>query len=156
MKMETTTDIRQYFKPVFGLSPWRPKLGVGSFLTLEFGPRLKSNGHMHGKWHLWIYLSNWVLLRGQRQLVNSDSDRRAISVAIRRLENAPLTDVRVEAGDFTTTFTFGDFRLVVSPADYIDNPDERDDYWLFFTPEEVLAVGRSGVTIEPAAVPQRV
>jgi len=150
------TDIRHYFKPVLGSRPWRVKLGVGSFVTFEFGRRKKVDGHFHGEWHLWIYLSNWVILHGERQLVDSDTDRRVISVALRRLEGAALTDVQLDSRDLKTTFVFEDFRLVVSAADYLDDPDERDHYWLFFMPGEVLRVGPAGVSTESVAIPERV
>jgi len=150
-------DIRHYFKPVLGTPPWRAKLGIGSFLTFEFGPKIKAHGHVHGKWHLWIYLSNWILLHGERQLVDSDSERKIIAVALRRLQSTALTEVQLDPRDFKTTFIFEDFRLIVSAADYLDGPDQRDHYWLFFMPGEVLEVGPSGVTIEHrAAIPQRV
>jgi len=142
-------EIRQYFQPVFGTPPWRVKLGVGSFLTFEFGPRIKSNGHVHGQWHLWIYLSNWKLLHGDRLLVDSDADRKLITISTRRLVGESLTDIDFHARTRKTTFSFGDFRLVVSAADYLDSPDERDDYWIFFMPDnEVLAVGPSGIHME--------
>jgi hypothetical protein len=147
-------DIRQYFQPVFGTPPWRVKPGVGSFLTFEFGPRIKTGGHLHGRWHLWIYLSNWKLLRGERQLVDSDADRKLITISTRRLEGESLTDIDFSARTRKTTFSFGDFRLVVSPADYLDSPDERDHYWIFFMPDnEVLAVGPAGMRVEQGDAP---
>jgi len=147
-------DIRQYFQPVFGTPPWRVKPGVGSFLTFEFGPRIKTGGHLHGRWHLWIYLSNWKLLRGERQLVDSDADRKLITISTRRLEGESLTDIDFNARTRRTTFSFGDFRLVVSPADYLDSPDERDHYWIFFMPDnEVLAVGPAGMRVEQGDAP---
>jgi len=122
---------------------------VGSFLTFEFGPRVKTDGHVHGRWHLWIYLSNWKLFRGERQLVDSDADRKLITISTRRLEGKSLTDIDFNVRTRKTTFSFGDFRLVVSPADYLHSPDERDHYWIFVTPDnEVLAVGPSGVRVE--------
>jgi len=147
-------DIRQYFQPVFGTPPWRVKPGVGSFLTFEFGPRIKTGGHLHGRWHLWIYLSNWKLLRGERQLVDSDADRKLITISTRRLEGESLTDIDFNARTRRTTFSFGDFRLVVSPADYLDSPDEQDHYWIFFMPDnEVLAVGPAGMREEQGDAP---
>ena len=144
-------EIRQYFRPVFGTRPWRVRLGVGSFLTFEFGPRIKAHGHLHGQWHLWVYLSNWILFHGERQLVDSDADRKLIAVSIRRLEGAALTEVDFDSRSRTTTFFFGDFRLVVSPADYLEDPDERDDFWMFFVPSnEVLAVGPGGIRVAQA------
>jgi len=144
-------DIRQYFQPVLGTAPWRVKPGVGSFLTFEFGPRVRAHGHVHGQWHLWIYLSNWKLFHGNRQLVDSDADRKLITVSTRRLEEKPLTKLDFNARTQETTFFFDDFRLVVSPADYLDSPDERDHYWIFFMPDnEVLAVGPAGMRVEQA------
>jgi hypothetical protein len=149
-----TIEIRHYFQPVFGTPPWRVKLGVGSFLTFEFGPRIRANGHLHGQWHLWIYLSNWTLFRGDRQLVDSEADRKLITISTRRLEGKPLTDIDFSARTRRTTFSFGDFRLVVSPADYLDNPDERDHYWIFFMPgNKVLSVGPVGMRVEQGDAP---
>ena len=146
-------DIRQYFQPVLGTRPWKAKLGVGSFLTFEFGQRVKANGHVHGQWHLWVYLSNWKLFHGDRQLVDSDTDRKLIAISIRRLEGTNLTDIEFDSRTQTTTFLFDDFRLVVSPADYLNAPDERDHFWMFFVPNnEVLAVGPAGVQIKAVDV----
>jgi hypothetical protein len=148
-------EIRQHFQPVLGSRPWRVKQGVGSSLTFEFGPRIRAHGHLHGQWHLWIYLSNWTLSRGSRQLVDSDADRKLITISTKRLEEEPLSDIDFNARTRKTTFIFGDFRLSVSPADYLDSPDERDHYWMFFMPDnEVLAVGPAGVRVERADVPQ--
>jgi hypothetical protein len=148
-------DIRQYFQHVLGTRPWRVKPGVGSFLTLEFGPKIRAHHHFHGKWHLWIYLSNWWLFHRDRQLVDSDADRKRVTIAIRRLEEETLSNVDFEPGTQKTTFCFNDFRLVVSPADYLGDTDKRDHYWLLFMPNnEVLTVGPSGIQVEHAETPR--
>ena len=153
-RLRGATDIRRYFGPLLHTQPWKAKLGHGSFLTFEFGRRVRDRGHVHGEWHLWIYQSNWVLLHGDRELANSDSDRRVISVSIRRLEEVQLSDVRFEPGQAKSTFVFDDFRLIVSPADYLDDADDRDSYWLLFMPNnEVLSVGPGGVQVERSDVP---
>jgi hypothetical protein len=143
------TKIQRYFRPIFGTQAWKVKLGVGSFLTFEFGPQTRSYGHVHGKWHLWIYLSNWALFRGQRQLADSDMDRRVITSAVRRLKDVSLTGIKLDSRTKKTTFLFDDFRLQVSPADYLDEATERDAYWIFFMPDnEVLKMGPSGPQLE--------
>lgn len=154
--MKTTAiDLRQYFRPIVGTSPWRVKLGVGSFLTFEFGPRVRANHHIHGKWHLWIYQSCWELLHRDRSLVDSDTDRKVLETAARRLEGISLTGIKFQDRSRKTTFVFDDFQLVVSPADYLGNPDERDYFWMFFMPDsEVLTVGPGGVRLEDAKVSQ--
>jgi hypothetical protein len=151
MKTETA-EIRQYLQPVFGIRPWRVKLGVGSFLTFDFGPRIREDRHFHGKWHLWIYLSNWELVHGGHRLVDSDADRRRIAICTRRLEGMPLTGVDFDSRTHKTIFSFDDFRLLVSPADYLHGTDDRDNYWMFFMPDnEVLAAGPSGICLERAS-----
>ena len=147
---ETAIQIREYFKPVLGARPLRVKPGVGSFLTFEFGPRNKVYGHLHARWRLWIYLSNWKLFHGTHQLIDSDSDRQRITRVARRLEEeALLSDVKFDSRSQRTTFFFDDFRLVVSPADYLDAADDRDDYWVFFMPDnKAVAFGPSGIQVE--------
>ena len=145
----TAIDVRQHFQAVLGTRPWKASLGVGSFLTFEFGRRVKEHGRAHGAWHLWIYQSNWTLLHGSRKLADSDADRRMIRAAIRRLEQVDLTDVELGPNDLKTTFVFDDFRLVVSPADYLSDAEKRDHSWLFFMPtNEVLTVGPHGINVE--------
>ena len=144
-------DIQQSFKPIQGQRPWRVRLGVGSFLTFDFGPRLRAHGHEHGSWHLWIYMSSWVLMHRDRQLVSTDSERRPISVAVRRLEGEKFSGIEFDPQKATASFLFGDFRLTVSPPDYLDKPDERDEYWMFFMPSNlVLTVGPGGADVRPA------
>jgi hypothetical protein len=148
------TDVRQYFDPLLNTRPWKVKLGYGSFLTFEFGRHVKKHGFMHGEWHLWIYLSNWALHHGKRKLADTDSDRNVISAAVRRLEEVALSEVQFDAERWKTTFVFDEFRLVVTPADYLDDTDDQDHYWLLFMPDkEVLTVGPGGVRVGRSDVP---
>jgi hypothetical protein len=144
-------DIREYFKPIVGQRPWRARSGVGSFLTFEFGRKVKEDHHVRGEWHLWVYEAKWSLFHGDRKLVDSDSSQEAVEVAVRRLEFFELTKVKFDRQNSATEFTFGDFSLIVSPADYLPDPDERDEYWLLFMPDsEVLTVGPGGIDIGPS------
>ena len=116
---------------------------------------MRSRGHLHGQWHLWIYLSYWALFHGDRQLVDSNADRKLISVSIRRLEESELTSIDFDPRTRTTAFTFGDFRLVVSATEDQDSMDDRDHYWMFFVPNnEVLTVGPAGIKMEQADASQ--
>ncbi|SRR5579872_1100973 len=155
--METVAlDIHRYFDPVLGTRPWRAKPGVGSFLTFEFGKRIKAQGHYHGSWHLWIYLANWNLFHGDRKLVDSDSDRTLMKASIRRLEDEVFREITLNGRRRQTIFYFGNFRLEVKPADYLKDADHRDKYWLFFMPNnEVLSAGPSGFRIEREKAPRR-
>jgi len=146
-------DIQEHFKSIIGHRPWRARLGMGSFLTFDFGRRIKDDGHFRGEWHLWIYQASWRLIHGDRELADSDSERQTIEVAIRRLENpgCELSNVTFDPQNTVTEFVFGQFRLIVSPAEYLDDPDERDEYWLFFMPDNtVLTVGPGGTNLGPS------
>lgn len=152
MRMKTVAiDIHQYFEPIEGQRPWRVRLGVGSFLTFDFGRRIKEDHHFRGEWHLWVYQATWSLLHGERKLADSDSKWQTIEVAIRRLEHQGLSGVKFNPRTSVTEFLFGGFSLVVSPADYLADPDERDEYWLLFMPQNVvLTVGPGGVNVGPS------
>jgi len=144
----TAIDIREYFEPLLELRPWKAKLGYGSFLTFEFGRRVKKYEFVHGEWHLWIYLASWVLYHGKRKLADSDSDRKVISVAVRRLEDVALSDVKFDLENSKTTFVFDDFRLIVAPPDFVEELDDDDDYWLLYMPENrLLTAGPGGVKV---------
>ena len=144
-------DIRQCFGPVIGQRPWRARIGVGSFLTFDFGPKVKVDGLLRGSWHLWIYMSNWVLVHEDRRVVDSDSHRAAISAAVKRLEAETFEGVQLDPKTHTTVFTFGDFRLTVAPIEFVGNADEADEYWLFFMPDNlVLTSGPGGVEVRPS------
>jgi len=146
------TDIESYFADVVGTRPWRARRGHGSFLTLDFGRRVRRNGHFYGEWHLWVYLSNWVLMHSARRIADSDSSHHLIDVAVRRLEEVALTSLEFDPAKLNTIFEFEGFRLEVSPADYLDDPEDRDSYWLFYMPKgEVLSVGPNGVRVSSSS-----
>ena len=131
------------FGPVLGKRPWRASLGFGSFLTFEFGQRVRHGRFWHGTWHLWIYMASWRLEGPHGLLATSDSPRELIRRVVPRLAAHPLTAVEIKPGARYTTFEFGRrFVLKVAPfsAEEETNTDPAD-YWLFFMPRHmVLAV----------------
>jgi hypothetical protein len=146
----TAAQVREYFRPVLGIRPLRAQPGVGSFLTFEIGPRSRNYGHLQARWRLWIYLSNWILFHGDHKLLDWKADRKRIAIIAHRLEEeTSLTNVDYNSRSEKTTFSFGDFRLVVSPADCLENVSDRDAYWVFFMPgNQVLAAGPRGIHLE--------
>jgi len=72
-------------------------------------------------------------------------------VAVRRLEAEKFLGVELDPQNSTASFAFGDFRLAVAPADYLEKPDDRDQYWLFFMPNHlVLTAGPGGIDVRPS------
>jgi len=132
-------EIGRCFGPIVGKRPWRARLGWGSFLTFEFGPKIKVKGHLHGIWHLWIYMCEWDLVVN-RQVLNSEDPRTKINRFVRLLEHKPLTDVTVDSA--ITAFHFGQHAKLVCrpPSDGNFGPDSP--YWMLFMPEDkVLEYG---------------
>lgn len=43
------------------MKAWGARLGVGSFVTIEFGEEVKEqpSSKTHGEWHLWVYMATW-------------------------------------------------------------------------------------------------
>src|SRR5260370_41554577 len=104
--MKANTDLREYFAPILGERPWRARHGWGSFLTFDFGRRVRVNSHFRGEWHLWIYQCEWELRIRDRVIVHSESSRRLIDVAVRQLEKEQLTAMEFKREGEVSTFKF--------------------------------------------------
>jgi hypothetical protein len=123
------------FGPILGQSPWRVRLGWGSFLTFDFGPRIKKDRHYYGTWHLWVQHCDWRVESDSRIVVTSESARHLIETAMKNFEKRVLRNAEVELQNDVTTFTFDRLRLVCTP--YKDQ-EVDEDYWCFFSPRGVL------------------
>jgi hypothetical protein len=132
-------NIHEHLKPILGMRPWRARLGWGSFLSFDFGEKVRRDNHLFGAWRLWIQYCDWQLAKGERIIVDSESARHLMQNAVRNLEKYPLSDVETQPDSDKTVFLFGtDLRLVCTP--YSDqDPDE--DIWTLFSPGSVLNVG---------------
>ncbi len=144
--MARSRQLADFFRPIVGHRPWQAKRGWGSFLTFEFGPKIRDNGHMHGSWHLWIYQCDWELRSRGRTVAHSETNKHAIDLAIRRLESVTLNRVGFDPKSGETKFVFGHMELVTRP--YSDSEIEHEmsdsEYWMFFMPDnQVLSIGRS-------------
>jgi hypothetical protein len=145
------------FAPILGKKPWRAALGFGSFLTFEFGRRVRHGRFWHGTRHLWIYMSSWRLDGPHGLLVTSDSPRELISRVVPRLVAHPLTAVEIKPRASCTTFEFGRFLLTVTPFSVEEETSRNPaDYWLFFMPRDMILTvrPRSGISIDRSDRPR--
>ena len=98
------------FAPMYGLPSWRVEQGHGSFITIEFGEQTRFVGrsaHVHGDWHLWIYMCGWSISVDDQELAHSESDRVTIARALGVLNGQALTRYEAVAGNDTRRrFTF--------------------------------------------------
>jgi hypothetical protein len=137
--LDESSTIREQLEPILGMRPWRARLGWGSFLTFDFGKKVRQDNHWCGTWHIWIQNCKWRLAKGERKIVDSESERHLMENAIRNLENYVLSDFQTQHDAELTLFVFGpDLRLICSP--YPD-PEPDEDIWTLFAPGQILTVG---------------
>jgi hypothetical protein len=146
------------FEPILGKRAWRASLGFGSFLTFEFGKRVRHGKFWHGTRHLWIYMSSWRLDGPDGLLATSDSPRKLISRVVPRLVAHPLTAVEIKPRARCTTFEFGrQFLLKVTPfSEEEETSTDPADYWLFFMPRRMVLTfrPRCGISIQRSDRPR--
>jgi len=131
----TSIAARRCFDPLIGKRPWQASLGWGSFLTFDFGQRVKQGQFWHGSWHLWLYMCAWSLNDVHGQIVSADSPSVSIGRAVNRLSAHALTNVEIERRGRCTTFEFGKrFSLRCVPfgqGEEVNNIDPAE-YWMLF------------------------
>jgi hypothetical protein len=140
----TETDIHEIqlkIEPLLGKKAWGVSLGVGSFVTLEFGaplPYEKIPNRFHGEWHLWITHCAWRLEVGIKVLAASEDPRPKLKKAVQHLEELALCSVVLTLPALQTTFTF-DNRVVLHLFPIYT---EEFECWMLYTPDgNVLTIG---------------
>lgn len=133
-------EVQVKINPLLGQRAWGVSLGVGSFLTLEFGKPLplRENQRPHGEWHLWIYYCAWRLEKEDKILSASEDDRYKIEAAVQHLEGLSLQSIELfpPAGD--AVFMFEQQIVLRVFAIY----SEEYEHWLLYEPDgNVLSVG---------------
>ncbi len=131
--------IKSKFNSLLGQKAWNVSLGVGSFLTLEFGkPLPEKHGTVYGEWHLWVYCCAWRLEEAGKVLVASEDERSKIQSAIMRLEGLTLQFLEIQPPIWDTVFTFeNEFILKLFSVH-----SEEYEHWMLFAPDgNVLTLG---------------
>jgi hypothetical protein len=134
-------EIQAKISSILGKKAWGVSLGVGSFITLEFGNPIKSdeeNQRTHGEWHLWVYCCEWRLEKGLEVLAGSEDERTKIENAIQELEGLVLQSIDILQPAWDTIFKFENdviLRLFSVHSEDYEN-------WMLYTPDgNVLTVG---------------
>jgi len=133
--------VRDAIASLVGKAPWDVRLGVGSFLTLEFGKRIVRVGErrQHGEWHLWLYMCNWRLQTSSAVLTGSSDNRDAIENSLKAVHWGSITEVTVTepALDMSLSFDSG-LQLMTFSSTSFD-----EDQWILYTPDN-MALATSG------------
>ena len=138
----TSTDLNEIHRILSGLigqSAWGVFLGVGSYITAEFGSaKSADSGRVHGEWHLWVYNCAWRLQTADAVLAGSEDDRERLRTVLEALNGKTLRSFTVycPAGEATLTFE-GDLELRLFPVTTTDY-----EHWMVFAPDgHVLQMG---------------
>jgi len=127
------TRIREAIAALVGKAPWDVRLGVGSFLTLEFGKHVVQAGErrQHGEWHLWLYMCNWRLESPSGVLVGSSDERETIEKALNTMHWGSVSEAIVDepALDLRLSFASG-HRLKTFSSE-----STGEDQWILYTPD---------------------
>ena len=131
---------------VYGLPAWGSDVGYGSFLTVEFGPRVEKHGHTYGAHHLWIYLAAWRIERGGEMLVASEDDDLAQKVEV--LNGRSIQKIIIDRPSLSAVFEFDQGVKLITFSLYTAG----EDHWMLFLPDgNVFTAGPgSAWSVRPA------
>lgn len=135
-------QIEQHLAGLVGREVWGPRLGVGSFITLELGERqtrtVRGRETTHGEWHLWVYCSAWRIDGEEDVVVASEDAREEIPDRLERLDGRRVSGVSVAAPSLELTVAFDDgLTLRVFPIF-----SSTFEHWFLYTPDgNVLSAG---------------
>lgn len=136
-----------------GLTGWGAQQGHGSFLDLQFGPP-REGDPKRGAFHLWIQQCAWRIEHGAELGAGSEDSEDRIAAALARLDGRVVTAITLQRPSLSTTFEFGDSRLITFET-ATDPADDHAEQWLLFRPDNlVLSVGPgSAWQLSPADQP---
>jgi hypothetical protein len=134
-------EIDRIIKPLLGQRPWEVDLGVGSFITMQFGRLLPPEGvrkKSRGEWYLWVYCCAWRLERGQEVLAASQDPRPTLRLALRPIEGMAVDSITMSPPAGDTVIGFDGGYILRLFTEY----SKQNESWMLFMPEgKVLVVG---------------
>ncbi len=133
-----------------GRTAWAPRIGVGSFLTLELGDgRRDPSGHLHGQFHLWVYGGGWEIRHGGRAVADSDDARQEMVAGADLLADRALVGAELGHGlDLVLRFSGGPELAVSATGD-----PGMEDWLLYLDDGTVISAVGGEVVHEPATEP---
>jgi hypothetical protein len=141
INQETVEIVKSKLSGLIGQKAWGAKLGIGSFLTCEFGKPLPGDapGRGHGEWHLWLYCCAWRLEHFSRSVVGSDDNRSDLQAAVSLLNECTLLGIDIQPPSGDAVFHF-DNEVVLRL--FSCSVTGQSKHWMVFTPKkETLSVG---------------
>jgi hypothetical protein len=133
-------QIKAHIHPIIGQKAWGVSVGVGSFITLEFGDPIQSTelSRSHGEWHLWIYYCAWRLEKGNSVLAGSEDPRPKLEQTVKCMEGLTLNSVEILPPALETIVRFSEQIVLRLFPIY----SEEYEHWMLYTPNgNVLCIG---------------
>lgn len=123
------------FRALLPLKVAVARRGFGGFITFDFGAeRAKDQvtGEPQFDWHLWIYMCDWDLYKGNtRVLWRRESDNALAGAVLEQLDGETLEAFEFDAADDCFLMRFsGGFKLHIDPDFYGFEP--TDDLFMLF------------------------
>ncbi|WP_143741489.1 hypothetical protein [Pleomorphomonas diazotrophica] len=145
-------NIHKVFEALIGQPVWGSRLGVGSFLTMEFGkphleirePRKSLKNRRitpRGEWHFWVYCCAWKAHIGDGLYVTSEEDRNSLQKVPDFLDGQILLSTKSDTGNVKFTL---EFDLGGSIDLYPYNGDEISEMWLLYHSPDVWTCTSDG------------
>ncbi len=138
MNNEGLKVAQEQFKQIVGLKPTRVKLGVGSFITFDFGQDIPKEIETRrgketiyfGEWYLWVYMCAWRIDLSEMPFLASHDDRNILQKKISVLNNKKILKITVVNDAFDLLIQFEDqYVLKLFSTDTTE-----EEQWLFYTP----------------------
>ena len=114
---------------------WQIKKGHGSFVTMDFGDKIKKirkdgSEYFSGQYHLWIYNCGWTLKKNEEIYLSSDLIDSDNSVKLNDLEGMHLLHIHIESGKGRVSIKLsGGFVFELFPE---KDSDPEDDFFIFY------------------------
>ena len=127
-----------------GQSAWAATLGVGSFLTVEFGaevPSRRASGRRHGEFHLWLYCSAWRIERPGEVIASSEDPREELTKRVQILDGQVLSAIRIERPSLSCTVSFADGTQLRTFSIFTTGYE----HWMFYLPDSRVFTARPGM-----------
>lgn len=142
------SEILSEIRAIIGLRAWGVRVGVGSFVTANFGNSIRdSRGSERGEYFLWLYGADWVLSGDGIEIVNSEQRREEMERGVATLEGVAVVAARVDQTSLALFLLFEDgLCLSVTP---LDDPDE--EHWMLYLPDGAVITAGPGRTLHRVA-----
>lgn len=122
-----------------GKLAWSPRIGEGSFLTIEIGDvKEASTGRAHGEFHLWIYGDAWHVAREGIILTGSGDSHQLMSAGVKAIAQKIVTCAKIDPLTLSLNLKFEDGVTLETFA--IDT--QEMEHWMLYLPDSrVLTAG---------------